>query len=312
MHLAPLLLLTAVGVSAHPSGHAHLHRSVHDKRGKTITTTIDGKVVSWEEGVTSPFVKTLHSTPPPAPAAPAPAPAEHAAAVPAAGNAAASAGGSSQSSSVYKAFNCPAPVRKRASQADLAYQGNTGCGHDGSNYMLIDESLVDKYPFSILVKAPGVETECAIWNNFGKNGGMAGSFKGQEAMTFTLPAHGQQRIAVDSNSLGALTCYGGSIPVSQWGQYLGYWSEFNINNQRNGAWNGWDCSAIPAGAAGTYTQTPYGCKVSRDDGSQVSQLHAFGAGGSAAFFPGDAEKDGIGGKLDHTDSLRLIADYSGQ
>ncbi|KAH9435169.1 hypothetical protein MCOR02_004121 [Pyricularia oryzae] len=108
MHFAPLLVLAAVGASAHPSGHAHLHRRAHERRnpepkpdpavGDMVTATIMGKVVSWTNTYDgSPFIKhdqpadvkaaavepapvptaTPSASPPPPPASPASPPAQN-------------------------------------------------------------------------------------------------------------------------------------------------------------------------------------------------------------------------------------------
>jgi len=323
MHLASALLLAAAGVSAHPSGHAHGHARFHAKRDEVkkrdvyITATIDNKVVSWIEGG-SPFQIAQRPNPtPPAQVAPtlpvAPAVPTDAAPVGnvgvggAPGNAPGAPPGGGPVGLGLAAFQPFAPcgaVKKRATLAEIAYQGNTGCNGYGTNVKLIQSHLADKYDYTIKVVSSGAEMECKVWNKIGPTGGINGFFNGNEALSFHLPAGGEQFLAFDKNSQSGFTCGAGGVPLTGWGQFGGPWGEVDFENQSNGGWSGFDASQLVAGATGMPQKALTLCRA---DNSVCSTLYE-GGGGANAFLPGDEAKDGIGGNIT-PGPLHLVAKF---
>ncbi|OIW23866.1 hypothetical protein CONLIGDRAFT_112893 [Coniochaeta ligniaria NRRL 30616] len=128
MQLTNLLVLgAALGAMAAPSGHSHLHRSVHEKRGSAFYKAVHHSKVGAPTTAAS-------STPAPV--------ATTASAAPAAVSTSAAA-----STGTYKAF-CGG-VSKRATLADIASVGNVGTADNyGCNIMTVDNSIADKYDYT--------------------------------------------------------------------------------------------------------------------------------------------------------------------
>lgn len=339
MRLTNALLLAAVGVSAHPSGHAHLHRAVHEKLQAEkrddviITATIDGKVVSWTQGG-SPF-KAAHkptvaaaavvntpttssstaaaATPTVAAAASSSSSKAASVASPAASTAASSTGSSSGASgsgvSTYEAFaSCSASKlkkSKRATTAEIAYTGNTGCDGYGSNIKLVQSNIVSQYTYAVkAVNSASSTMQCQVWNKIGPDGGINGFFSGNQALTFTIPAGSSQDIVFDTNTQGGMCCQTGSVSLTSVGEFLCPWLEFDFGDSANSGWSGFDASALVAGTVGG----PYGAlNVCTADGATCSTLNA-GGGGTNAYLPGDEALDGVGGNL-APGSVSLVATW---
>ncbi|KAL1890123.1 hypothetical protein Sste5346_008416 [Sporothrix stenoceras] len=330
MRFTNALLLAAIGVSAHPSGHAHLHRAVHEKMQEKrddaviVTATIDGKVVSWTQGG-SPFkaahkptlaaavvntpttTSTAAATPTVAKAAssssPAAAASSSAVASPAASSASSSTGSSSGASgsgiSTYEAFGTCASSKKlknkkRATAAEIAYAGNTGCDGYGSNIKLVQSNIADKYTYGVKAVNSASETmQCQVWNKIGADGGINGFFSGNQALTFTIPAGSSQHVVFDTNTQGGMCCQTGSVSLTSVGEFLCPWLEFDFGDSANSGWSGFDASALVAGTVGG----PYGAlEACTADGATCSTLNA-GGGGTNAYLPGDEALDGVGGNL---------------
>jgi len=316
MHLARLIVLAAVGVAAHPSGHAHMHRAVHEEKGlekkdrQMIYATIDNKVVSWSEGG-SPFKQAHKPTPEPEPTTtststppPAPTPTSTTAASPATTTASSSSSSSSspppsspsssgqgQGIGTFEAFACS---KKRATGGDITYTGNTGCdGVYGSNVKLIKSNLASKYDYTIKVVGSSSAMQCVVWNKIGHDGGVNGFFNGNQVLTFELPANGEQYIAFDANTQGGMTCCAGTVPLTGVGQFNGAWCEWDFADAKNGNHNGFDASALVAGVAGGPFNPLSFCTA---DKSVCSTLYA-GGGGLNAYLPGMEAVDGVGGNL---------------
>ncbi len=329
MRLTPVLLLGAIGASAHPSLHgAHQHRALHEhraeaKRDTIVVATIYGKVVSWTQG-DSPFVaaqkptsaaptsttstvvpvvptSSTSSTPVVAVAAAGTTTSSSSTATATASSAAAavpSSGGSSGSSgaSSYEGFACSKKSRKnkRATNAQIAYAGNTGCAGYGSNVKLIQDSIASKYTYVVkAVNSASSTVQCKVWNKIGPDGGINGFFSGNEALSFTIGGGGSQYVAFDSNTQGGMCCSVGSVPLTSVGEFSCPWLEFDFGDSANGGWSGFDASALVAGATGGSFKALKACTA---DGSVCSTLYE-GGGGSNAYLPGDEALDGIGGNL---------------
>ncbi|TPX08257.1 uncharacterized protein E0L32_001847 [Thyridium curvatum] len=306
MHFAPLLLLSALGVAAHPSGHAHMHRDFHEKRnpapnpaaGDIITATINGKVVSWTQGPDggSPFKKAGKPVVQPSTtAAPLVKPTPAAASSPpaASSSAASTSGGSTGSgANTYEPF-CGGSKAKRVTLDQIKYKGNVGvAGSYGCNIKLIESTIADKYKYTARIKGGSSKYTCAVWLKVGPDGGINGFFKNNEVHTFTIPANGEQWLAFDDDTQGGFCCSkGDAAATTSFGQYVCPWTEFDFGNTSNGGWSGFDASALVAGATGAAM-----------DGLQVcakgtcSTLYQ-GGGGQNAYLPGMEAEDGIGGNI---------------
>ncbi len=320
MHWASLLLLTAAGVSAHPSGHshAHAHRSFHAKnieKRKTISAVIDGKTVSWDDG-SSPFVQAVHPS-----SAPASTPSTYtpAAATPASAPSTGSSlgvtdavsyasGGSGQGLSTYQPFDTSCgSTSKRATEADIMYKGNTGCPNYGDNFKLVQSGIASQYNYNIKIISGACKTNCVVWNKVGADNKLDGFFSGHEALNFFLDPNTSQYLAIAPNSQGALSCFCNQVPTTTWGEFQGAWTEFDMGSAKNSGWSGADASVLVAGNSGP---TVSALKVSLADGSQASSVDGNG-GGVNAYLTGDAAKDGIGANIP-PGPVSIVADYSYQ
>lgn len=303
MHFSPLLLLSAIGVAAHPSGHAHMHRDFHEKRnlspaiGDVVTATINGKVVSWTQGPEggSPFKK---ASKPQKLAEPSVTATPTAAADPATSSSQSSAASSSSPSSggegatTYEPF-CGGVKGKRVTAAQVAYKGNVGMpGAFGCNIKLIHASIADKYKYTARIKGGKTKYTCAVWMKYAPDGKIAGFFKGNEVHTFTIPAGGEQWLAFDEDTQGAFGCSkGDEVEVTNIGEFSCPWTEFDFGNTSNNQWSGFDASSLVAGSVGS---TMHGLKVC---GKGTCSTLYQGGGGDNAYLPGMEAEDGIGGNI---------------
>jgi len=274
-----------MGAAAHP-GHGHVHRDFHDKRDgvhfkaihKTIVTTI------------TPAAPTSTSTP-------AAVPTTSSAPVAAAPTSVASSTASSSSSSgtgSYVAFCGGASKReyvevKRATDAQIAYQGNTGApGQYGCNIMTVSSSVAHLYDYTSTytnVASEPYQVEC--FNKIGATGAING-FDGAAPVSFTLAPGETQVVAIEANSQGACAFGPGSVDKDPYGAWAGVWVEFDVSNTSNNDWSGADCSALVAQAAGLSVP---GCQVC--SGSTCSSILP-GGQATNAYVKGMEAVDGTG------------------
>lgn len=277
MKFAPIFLAAAIGVAAHPSGHAHLHRSV-EARGE--------------------FVMAKKPTPPaPSPPAPKPSPPAPAPAPAVASPKPAPAAQANQNNIVgdvlntVTSFAANCAKSKRATIAQIGYKGNTGTPDNfGCNLMLVKSTAAPQYQYSVKLQNAGGASKCVLWNKIGPKGLINGFFKGQEVMQFDLAAGATQYIALDKNSQGGLACTeGNSLQVTNFGQFASTWFEFDVGNASNGGvFSGADASClVPA----KYGLPIAGMKVCA--GSTCSIINS-GGGGSNAYLAGMEDADGVG------------------
>ncbi|KAL6871249.1 hypothetical protein J3F83DRAFT_734752 [Trichoderma novae-zelandiae] len=276
-----VLLAAALGVSAHPSGHAHkrAHNSV-EARGDFVMAN-----------------------------KPAEAPTTTSAAPVASPTATASSGSESSGTATVKPF-CGGNS-KRATAAEIAYKGNVGAGGSyGCNIMTIDNSLVDKYQYTMVFDNAGADTTCFCWNKIGPDGGINGFFKGNQAITFDVPAGGKQAVAVDTNSQVGCACGSGGPELTPIGQFASTWVEADFGNISNGGWSGADASSLVAAAAG---MTIPGLKVcGTGDAAGTCSTIFPGGKGDNAFTAGTEYLDGLGLNLaPGKTSLLVTIDYQG-
>jgi hypothetical protein len=267
MHFSNVLLAAAgiIGASAHPSGHAHLHRSAHahaDKRG---------------------FYKAVHSK------VTVPATTTTTVAAASTSAAVASPAATSSSSAVKKEF-C-AGLSKRATAADIASTGNTGVeGHWGCNMMTVDESIASEYSYTTkFTNVDSEEYQVVCFNKIGPTGQIDGFW--HAGLTFTVAAGESQDVAFDSNTQGGCAFGPGEVPKTSWGEYAGTWIEFDFGSERNNYWSGADCSSLVA--ASEDGQPIYGCNLCTEDKSTCSTIYPGGAGVNS-FIAGTAALDGLG------------------
>ncbi|KAK1757752.1 hypothetical protein QBC47DRAFT_459221 [Echria macrotheca] len=287
MHLSHLVFLAgALGATAHPSGHAHLHRSAHEKRAAPSAV----------------FYKNVHHhhTPIPSPqASPAPA-APSAAAAPPPPPAPATPASSPASGNAPAAFKqfCSgggaASKVKRVTAAQVAYAGNLGMDNGcpwGSNMMLVDNSIADKYTYvQVLTNRDTSNYQVRCGNKLGPDHGVNGMFSanGPSQLVFTLAPGETKTMAVQGNSQIVCAFHPDSVPTTTYGQYAGNWVESDFGNTSNNGWSGSDCSSLVAQA---YNMDVPGCRVC--SGGKCSTIHEGGQGDNA-YTKGMEELDGIG------------------
>jgi hypothetical protein len=129
---------------------------------------------------------------------------------------------------------------------DWDYIGNVGSPW-GSNIALIDEADASSYKH--VIRFEGAHDEpfnVLFWNTYGPNGKMDGFWKPNAALTFSLAKGAVKYVAIDDNSQGGWAAAQGDIPTTNFGQYASTWGEFDMSNERNKGWSGYDVSCIIA------------------------------------------------------------------
>lgn len=274
MQLPHFLLLAGVlGAAAHPSGHAHLHRSAHAKRADAVhLKNIHNK----------PIPKPTTSAAPTTTAAPPPAPTL-------------SLGTQSVESAEYVAFcGGTSSKSKRVTYDQIMYTGNTGTSGGckwNSNLMQVSNSIADKYQY--VQKYTNVASEpyqVVCGNKMGADGQLTGMFKvpGQEQLIFTLQPGETKTVVADTNTQGVCAFAPNEVPCTTHGQYAGVWAEFDFSNESNQGWSGADCSSLVAQA---YSMDVPGCRMSHGG---IDSTILPGGRGINAYTIGMEKLDGIG------------------
>jgi len=286
MQLNHLLILAGVlGASAHPSGHAHLHRAAHEKRTPSV------------------FVKNIHH-PAAASAKSSAAPAATsvaAAALPSSpAVAAASAPKGEDASTNYVPFcsegGAPsaASKEKRVTYKQIMYVGNLGMSNGcpwNSNIMEVPAGAADKYDyiqkFTNVASEP-YEVRCA--NKMGADSLLTGMFDvpSQKQLVFTLAPGESRHVAAEPNTQLACAFGPGSVEKTKYGQFAGNWVEADFGNASNNGWSGADCSSLVAQADG---KSVPGCRVC---GHGTCSTIWPGGKGENAYTIGMEALDGIG------------------
>ncbi|KAK4167184.1 hypothetical protein QBC43DRAFT_204435 [Cladorrhinum sp. PSN259] len=277
-----LLVAGAIGASAHPSAHGHLHRAVHAKRDAPV------------------FLKPVEPTPTPVaspeleptPSAPSikspPKPKQSEEPKPDPGS------GSGSHIPFCTEGGGPASKAKRVTMEQILYTGNLGTANGcqwNSNLMLVPASIKDQYKYVQEyhnVADEPYEVMCA--NKMGADGKNTGSFKvpGQNPLIFTVAPGEKKYVAADKNTQGICAFAPNSIPTTTHGQYAGVWAEFDFENASNEGWSGADCSSLVAQA---YDMDVPGCRMSH--GGVDSDILPGGIGKNA-YTKGMEALDGIG------------------
>ncbi|KAF4982053.1 hypothetical protein FZEAL_2240 [Fusarium zealandicum] len=276
-----ILLAAAMGVSAHPSGHAHMHAQRRDfvVANKPVVVTKYATHVVAQAAPTGvddvvDAIKTPFTKPEPTESARKP---KH------------SKPSSSAGSAVYQDF-CAGNKAKRATIEEIAYKGNTGSPDDfGCNMMVVDASVADDYQYIITFdNADSKDQECVCFNKIGPDGGINGFWSGNEAIKFTLPGKGSKVVAFDDNTQGGCACGSGSVPLTPIGQFASTWVEFDFGNESNDKWSGADASCLVAAAESL--DIP-GLKVC---GHNTCSTIYPGGTGENAYLGGMEAEDGVG------------------
>ncbi|KAK4098759.1 hypothetical protein N658DRAFT_509210 [Parathielavia hyrcaniae] len=268
MQLSNLALLAGVlGAAAHPSGHAHLHRSKREAPA---------------------FVKAVHSKPL------IPATTQPAASAATSAVSAASASVESSESDDYIPFCGSSSKEKRVTYDQVMYTGNLGTDNGcpwNSNLMVVPNKIAKKYKYVqeyINVASEPYQVICA--NKMGADRGLTGMFKveGQKQLIFILQPGETKTVVADENTQGVCAFAPHEVPLTPHGQYAGVWAEFDFGNTSNKAWSGADCSAL---VAMHYDMDVPGCQMS--EGGVDSTILPGGIG-TNAYVKGMEELDGIG------------------
>lgn len=334
--LTSLLLLGAIGASAHPSGHARFHnkqRSENQERaiGDVINAVIDGVAVSWVQtedygaaatpaivadkpaaAVANANVNAV-ATPAPSSATPSPTPASSSAAPKSTSDSTSTSTGEGITEFTSFTDLCSAAKAKRATLDQIKYAGNTGSSTDyGCNKVLLANSdLANEYNNTAKFFGGAEDMYCLIWNKIGADGGINGFF-GAEATTFKLAAGSEQYVAFDKNSQGGGACFKGAsesdVEKTSYGAIAGTWAEWDFENESNNGWSGYDASAIVAEAAGLAVTGMEIC-ASNAPSALCSTITSGGASFVNAYRAVDADADGIGGQV--SGPMKITIDLSG-
>lgn len=277
-----VILAAALGVSAHPSGHAH--QRAHGRRdfvvaNKPVTVTEYATQVVGQAAPTAPAQVNQAAYEAPASSKEAAAPATSSAAE-----------SGSDSGAGYKEF-CGGKKSKRATVEQIAYKGNTGTSDDyGCNIMAVDSSVADEYKYTATFKNAGSKAQqCVCFNKIGPDGGINGFWKGNQAITFNLAGKGSQVIAFDENSQGGCACGVGSVPTTAIGQFASTWLEFDFGNESNKKWSGADAS----------------CLVSAAENLDIPGLQVCGHGTCSTIYPGGTGENAYLGGMEDLDGIGL-------
>lgn len=300
MHLTHVVLLAGalVGVMAHPSNHAHLHREVHNRevevhteyQTKTVWADPEPTVHALaQKPITSTSSAAAHTTL-------ATSVSSSLAAEPTSKNSSPPPGTSSGFCGSSSAKN------KRATLAQIMYTGNLGM-NDGcpwnSNIITIPEGDLPNYDYTITVKNTASESwQCIGSNKMGFDGKLSGSFKltdepNQVPLFFTVPAGQTAFVAVDGNSQGQIICNPGTVPTSQWGQYMGIWLEFDMGNASNDGHSGADISSLVS-QAGKQPDIPSAHVDTVSGSGTPSHICSGAASWKNAYIAGTEDVDGLG------------------
>ncbi|KAH6985318.1 hypothetical protein EDB80DRAFT_591132 [Ilyonectria destructans] len=268
----PILLSAALGVSAHLGGYAHW--AAHHPRRFAVANdpTITTATTTITQYVTQVSIPVARSS-----------------------SVAISTDDSSGDSAMYHGF-CTDGKSRRATADEIAYEGNTGTDDDyGCNIMVINQTVASKYNYTAtFTNAVNRDQACVCFNKIGPNradtdGGIDGSWEGNEAISFTLPASGIKVVAFDGNSQGGCVCsVGNKVATTSLSQFAGTWLEFDFGNESNDNWSGADASCLVAAANGLETPALKVC------GSGIcSTINADGTGENA-YVKGMEAEDGVG------------------
>jgi hypothetical protein len=310
MHFSnSMLLLTALTGSAvarlhgHDRRHNH-HREVVDidvepavnvitetpdvekRDGDVVHATIDGKLVSWinnwfgEEGESSSSAAAAQTTAAPtSTVAPAAKSTEEAvetvkptpvASTPSSGS---SNWANYPSDGKYSTagFGASTPS-KRVGALDWDYIGNVGSPW-GSNIIRVEEDAASGYKHVIRFENDNAKAwSVVMWNSYGPLGALDGFWSPNQALSFTVEPGHSIYVAIDDNSQGGWgASEGEGLSTTHLGQYATTWGEFDMSNEQNKGFSGWDVSCIIAELAKLEISGMKICDHSGDKCSSISK-----------------------------------------
>lgn len=139
--------------------------------------------------------------------------------------------------------------KKRATAADISYEGNTGDGEWGCNIMEIDCGSIDQYDYTAEFSSTGGEYSCSAFNKIGPTGDIDGFW--HSALDFGVSGS-KVCLAFDTDTQGGVACGEGSAgpPKTDIGQFAGTWLEMDAGSGKNGGNSGSDVSTLVADANG--------------------------------------------------------------
>ncbi|KAK4193182.1 hypothetical protein QBC35DRAFT_446326 [Podospora australis] len=285
-----LLLAGALGATAHPSGHAHLHR--HARREGEVTFL---KAVHNPAPPPEPTVQAQPEPEPKPSVAAAPEPKPTPSAAPAVKSEPEQDSDSGSGSDAYVPFCTESKNKvKRVTYEQIKYTGNLGTANGcpwNSNLMVVPNSVADKYKYIQKYKNVAKEPyQVVCGNKMGADGENTGSFKvaGQNQLVFTLQPGETKTVAADKNTQGICAWAANEVPTTSHGQFAGVWAEFDFENASNEGWSGADCSSLVAQA---YKMDVPGCRMSHGG---IDSTILPGGIGDNAYTIGMEALDGIG------------------
>lgn len=303
-----MLLMTALTAgSAVARAHGHDRRHAHprdlkvvqpavtapaqvadvEKRGEEVSAVIDGKLVSWINnwfGGSDSSSEVAESTTTPTSTATAEATTSVEAissvsATPVASSTSSASSSSSSGSSNWASYPSngeysttgfgSSTASKRVGTLDWDYIGNVGSPW-GSNIIQVEEHMASKYKHVLRFEGSKSDTwSVIVWNTYGPNGKMDGFWKPNKALSFEIEKGQTKYIAIDDNSQGGWAAAPGDIPTSKIGQYASTWGEFDMSNEKNDDYSGWDVSCIIAQLADLQVQ---GMQICNHLGEKCSRI----------------------------------------
>lgn len=237
---ALLLGAAALGVSAHPSRHGHLHHKAREeqrqveKRGGDAddwiiaTAVIDGvaQTFSWEQSAAAAATTPAAASTPYAASLPkenlAVTTTSSSAAVastPAASTDASSGSSSSSISStisdatgividVFTSFtDICSSASKRATKEQIAAVGNVGSSYACNMALTADADVAEQYNSYVKFFGATEDLTCYYWNKISKNGGINGFTLAEESwLSFPLSSGDVYYLVIDDGSYGGASC----------------------------------------------------------------------------------------------------------
>jgi hypothetical protein len=304
-----LFLAGALGASAHPSAHGHLHRASQVKRdgAPVFLRPVRPAIVAPTPKVEA--VPTPSAAPKAVPSAPSikdvPKESES--------NNGKGKGNSASSYIPFCSEGGPASKKaKRVTLDQIRYTGNLGTANGcpwNSNMMVVPNEIADKYKYvQKFENVDKVAYQVICANKMGADGQNTGSFvvEGQEPLTFTVQPGETKTVVDDKNTQGICAWAPNKVPVTPYGQLAGVWGEFDAENASNDGWSGADCSSLVAQA---YDMDVPGCRMSH--GGVNSDILPGGIGNNA-YTKGMEALDGIGLNINKGDwVINVYLGFSG-
>lgn len=260
-----------------------------EKRGEQVFATIDGQLVSWINnwfGETSSSSETSEAETTPTPISSATPAAEpttqttsEADAVSSVKPTAAPSSSISSSSNwaeypkdgkYSKAGFGSSTGSKRVGDLDWDYIGNVGSPW-GSNMARVEEDVANQYKHVIRFENDNSKAWTVVmWNTYGPSGGLNGFWSPNKALSFTVEPGHSTFVAIDDNSQGGWgAAEGEGLPTNVVGAYASTWGEFDMSNEQNGDFSGWDVSCIIAELA---KMDIAGMQICNGDGEKCSSI----------------------------------------